>query len=196
MTTTRPEDESPHDDTDEQYYDTDAAVAIATDRIAEDLDPGAFGAHHRLDELLAEFAEDVRDGGVSDMRIADVRTHMRNLDDALDELRRLYGLAEERPVGETEDRTAGLLDAYDVSRDDLGSTRIDVSEIATAYVYDRGDPDEVELDLRALDADAARDGVASLSPGDAYRLRQVLDETLTAREAERRRYDRAAEPGE
>ena len=130
------------------------------------------------------------------MRIADVRTHIRNLDDALDELRRLYGLADEPPAGETEDRTAGLLDAYDVSRDDLGSTRIDVSEIATAYVYDEGDPDEVELDLRALDADAGRDGVASLTPGDAYRLRQALDETLTAREAERRRYDREYDAGE
>lgn len=99
-------------------------------------------------------------------------------------------------MSDAADSGDAALDTYDVSRDDLGSTRIDVSELATAYVYDEGDPDEVDVDLRPLDADTNRAARVALTATDAHRLREALAEALEARELERRRYDREAEPGE
>lgn len=180
--------------TDAEQYDTDAAVAIARDQIADDLDPAGWGDHHRLDQLLAEFVADLRDGGVSDMRIADMRTHLRNLDDALDELRRLYGFADDRPDGATDDRIAEILAPLEVSRDDYGSTEIRVSDTVKTHVYDEGDPSTVTIDLDSLDGECL-DGTnrLTLDAGAACDLRADLETAFTARIAERKRYDEEAD---
>lgn len=94
------------------------------------------------------------------------------------------------PYRTSETRVENALDAYEVSRDDYGSTRIEISEELTTHVYDEGEPDTITIDPRTMDkAPLDRDDQVNINIEDARRLRDELDEALSARRVERDRYD-------
>lgn len=88
MTTVDPTDES---STDTEQYDTDEAARIARDRLADELDPAAFGQADDLSRALAELVADLRGGELTAQRIGAVCTEIELLYDALEDVSRLHG---------------------------------------------------------------------------------------------------------
>lgn len=104
------------------------------------------------------------------------------------------GGARSRLPSMAEHRAESVLEAYDIERGDLGTTRIEISESVEAIVFDEGDPDTVEIDTRDLDQGMPEvESHVSLSIDDAKELRGALDEALSARRVERDRYDDVVE---
>jgi len=92
MTTTRPEDESPHDSgPDEQPYDTDAAAAIARDRLADEVDPAEFGQARDVSEALADLAAALRRDDLDVATLDAACVELELLYDALEDVSRLHG---------------------------------------------------------------------------------------------------------
>jgi len=83
----------PHDSgtDDEQPYDTDAAVAIARDRLADELEPAKFGAADDVNQALAELAADLRGDDLTVHRLHGVCTHVELLYEALRDVSELHG---------------------------------------------------------------------------------------------------------
>jgi len=83
----------PHDSgtDDEQPYDTDAAVAIARDRLADELDPAKFGAADDANQALAELVADLRSDDLTVHRLHGVCTHVELLYEALRDVSELHG---------------------------------------------------------------------------------------------------------
>jgi hypothetical protein len=88
MTTENADDER---SIDTEQYDTDEAARIARDRLADELDPAAFGQADDLSRALAELVADLRGGELTVQRVGAVCTEIELLYDALEDLSRLHG---------------------------------------------------------------------------------------------------------
>jgi len=88
MTTTDPTDES---STDTEQYDSDAAATIATERLADELEPAGFGAADALADALAAVAADLRAGEVTVARVYDACVHVEEVQRALRDVSELHG---------------------------------------------------------------------------------------------------------
>jgi hypothetical protein len=72
-------------------YDTDAATAIARDRLADELDPGEFGQARAVDEALGDLAADLREDDLTPARLDATCTELELLFDALRDVSELHG---------------------------------------------------------------------------------------------------------
>ena len=171
----------------ESPHDSDETARIARERLADALDTKRPDSEAGvLGDVIGGVAERLREDDLRDIDIHDALTSLQQVESTLNDAAVLTSprcqcgaesgaFQEGRGGGDS-----------DVSRDDLGSSRITVSETATAYVYDEGEEDKVEIsDLYTPDGKVT----ATLTADEARALRNDLDVALGAISAEREYYD-------
>lgn len=193
MTDTHPDDERSTD----TETRADVAASIARERLAAELDPRESRAVDDLTKVLERLAGSLRADDVGPEQITDANYRLRKVGEAITDASNLYGFGSHdsgTDTATTDDRVAEILEPLEVSRDDLGSTEIVVSDAVRTHVYDEGEPPTVTVSLDALDTDAAEDTRrVTLDAEAAAQLRADLETAFTARVAERERYDEAEE---
>ena len=178
MTTTQP--------TDGESTDTDRTTLVWTRRSVADVDATARTPHASVSPAVDDGQVVVRDYGDGAATLSFDAGEPRAGHYASTALKLDPEIARELGTDLRDAARSALDDDPDVSRDDLGSSRINVSDRVRAHAYDRGDPDTVVL---SSIAGADTPTGATLTVDEARELRDDLDAALAAIASERAHYD-------